>query len=85
MATKIRLVRVGRRNLCAFRIVAIDSRCASNSGKCLEKIGSFDPKSDNIIINKDLIKKWINNGAIITGAVKGLLRKKKINLAELMS
>ena len=82
MATKIRLLKVGRHKLNIFRIIVTDSR-RNNSGKYIEKIGVFNPKDDEIVINKESIKKWISKGAIVSGAVKGVLRKKKINLMEL--
>ena len=76
MSVKIRLSISGKHNSRMFRIVAIDSKKANN-GKFLDQLGFFDPKNDKLSIDKENFTKWVNNGAIVTEAVKNLLRRNK--------
>ncbi len=81
---KIRLSRGGRKHLPIYTIVAADSRNARN-GKFLEKLGQYDPKSQDGEKVKGLklesLKKWIQTGAICSDTVRTLLKKQKIQLS----
>jgi small subunit ribosomal protein S16 len=54
---KIRLSVKGRKGQRSFSIIAIDGRCARDSGNYLEYLGFFNPHSKEIKLNKDRIKK----------------------------
>lgn len=74
----IRLQRVGRRNDPSFRVVVLDHRQAAKTGKVIEVLGSHDPRNDRTELKAENIKKWIANGAQVSGTVNNLLVKKGI-------
>mgnify|MGYP003386834522 FL=1 len=79
---KIRMSRVGRKNLPIFTIVATDSR-APRDGEVLEKLGQFNPKAatDGFKnVNVEGIKAWLSKGAQLSDTVRTLLRKNNIKL-----
>lgn len=76
MAVRIRLMRIGRKHLPQYRIVATDSREA-RSGKPLEVLGNYSPlgKPELTSLKWDRIEYWISQGAEVSEKVKALLRK----------
>lgn len=78
MAVKIRLARIGKKNMPIYRIVAIDSRMARD-GKTLEILGTYDPaKKQFEKFHDDRIEAWVKTGAQLTDSVKKL-RKLYLN------
>ena len=75
---KIRLQRIGRRNRSAFRIVVIEHTRAPKSGDYIERVGSWDPNNDNVVLLEDKIKHWLSKGAQPTDTVYNLLVKNNI-------
>ncbi|MEI6671200.1 MAG: 30S ribosomal protein S16 [Actinomycetes bacterium] len=75
MATRIRLMRVGKIRTPYFRIVVTDSRKARN-GLSIEEIGRYSPKEEPslIQINSDRALYWLKTGALPTAAVEALLK-----------
>jgi small subunit ribosomal protein S16 len=73
---KIRLRVVGKRKQHSYRIVAIESR-NPRDGKYLEQLGWYNPNSKELKIDEEGIKKWQEKGAILTDAVKALLKRPK--------
>lgn len=72
MAVKIRFARVGKKNAPMFRIVAIDSQ-RKRDGQSLEILGAYNPRSGEIVqFHADRIEHWVNNGAVLSDAVKRL-------------
>lgn len=70
MAVKIRLARIGKKNLPVYRIVAIDSR-KKRDGAYLENLGTYDPiKGVLVQFHPERINDWVSKGAIVTDAVK---------------
>lgn len=69
---KIRLARFGRRNDPFYRIIAIDER-RRREGKPLANLGTYNPKTKKLDIDKKLMDKWIVQGAQISTGVKRLL------------
>ena len=78
---KIRMTRLGRKNLPLYSIVATDSR-SPRDGQFLEKLGQYDPKSPETLknINVDGIKAWLGKGAQLSDTVRTLLKKNNIKL-----
>jgi small subunit ribosomal protein S16 len=77
MAVKIRMRRMGNKNKPFFRIVASDVR-SPQSGDYLENLGWYDPKSKdgkNFELKLDRVDQWVKKGAIVTDAVRPLIRK----------
>ena len=78
MAVKIRLKRMGKKRNPVYRIVVADSRRARD-GRIIEKIGTYDPMTDpsTVVLDKELVEKWIKNGAKPTDTVKRLIAEAK--------
>ena len=78
MSVKIRLKRMGAKKRPFYRIVVADSRRARD-GRIIEQIGTYDPMTDpsTVVINKELVEKWIKNGAKPTDTVKRLIDEAK--------
>jgi len=79
---KIRMSRVGRKNLPIFTIVATDSR-APRDGEVLEKLGQYNPKlaADSLKgVNIEGIKAWMKKGAQLSDTVRTLLKNNNIKL-----
>ena len=73
---KIRLQREGKKKAPFYHIVVADSR-SPRDGKIIEQIGTYNPMTDpaTIVLNKELLEKWIKNGAKPTDTVKALIEK----------
>lgn len=86
MATKIRLARVGRRNLPFYHVVIADSR-SPRDGKFIEKVGCYDPvlnddAKNRINLKLDRIEYWLSVGAEPTERVAIILNKFGVKGAE---
>ena len=75
---KIRLQREGKKKAPFYHIVVADSRRARD-GRIIEKIGSYDPMTNpsTVVLDKELVEKWIKNGAKPTDTVKRLIEEAK--------
>jgi small subunit ribosomal protein S16 len=78
MATRIRLRRVGRKNLPLYRIVVADQE-SPRDGRFIEVIGTYDPKGqtagDKIKVDADKARDWIARGATTSQTVQSLLKQ----------
>ena len=71
---RIRLSRGGAKKKPYYHIVVIDKR-EKRDGKCLERIGSYDPSletENRIKLNHERLDYWIGQGAQISDRVKYL-------------
>lgn len=75
MAVKLRLTRMGAKKQPFYRIVAVDSRAARDS-EYIEQVGYYNPVADPkvIVIDAEIAKKWLNNGAQPTETVRSLFK-----------
>ena len=76
----IRLQRTGRKKLASFRIVVQDSRRTPTSGKVAAYLGSYDPHSKKLIIDKEKAEFYLKNGAQPSERVVSLLKQEKVSL-----
>ena len=76
MAVKIRLRRVGTKNVPCYRIVVADGR-SPRDGRFIENIGTYDPKNQKreYTINIERAKYWIQKGAQPSETVRSLLKR----------
>ncbi len=74
MAVKLRLKRMGSKKAPFYRIVAADSRYPRD-GRFIETLGYYNPLTNpiDLKVNEESTLKWLNNGAIPSDTVKGLL------------
>jgi len=77
MSVVIRLARGGKKKQPFYRIVAADSRF-SRDGRFLEVVGTYDPRSKDTIVKKELAEKWIQKGARLSPTVKQLFSKQGV-------
>lgn len=76
MATKIRLLRAGRKKRPFYRVVVSDSR-ARRDGAFIDIIGTYNPLTETpeIRIDEEKALKWLNVGAIPTDTAKNIMSK----------
>ena len=74
MAVRIRLQRHGRKKRPFYRLVAADAR-AQRDGRFLERLGHYNPLTDpaEVVIDEDLVLKWLKRGALPSDTAKNLL------------
>ncbi len=72
---KIRLTRMGAKKAPFYRIVAVDSRKARD-GEYIEQIGYYNPVAQPkvVVIDNEIAKKWLANGAQPTETVRDLFK-----------
>jgi small subunit ribosomal protein S16 len=75
VATKIKLMRLGKMREPHYRIVVADAR-TKRDGRAIEAIGEYHPKADPSVIqiNSDRVRYWLGVGAQPTEAVAAILR-----------
>ena len=83
---KIRMQRTGRINMPSYRIVVVEHTASPKAGKFVEKLGTYNPKSKERILNAERVKYWMSVGAQPSATVHnmivslGILKAKKINV-----
>ncbi len=75
MATKIKLMRLGKKRAPYYRIVVADAR-TKRDGRSIETIGKYHPKEDPsfIEVDSDRAQYWLGVGAQPTESVAAILR-----------
>ena len=74
----IRYQRVGRKNDASFRIVVTEHTTGPKSGKNVEQLGSYNPKTKATSLKKDRIEHWMSVGAKLSDSVHNLLVKEGV-------
>lgn len=76
MATKIRLVRMGRKKRPFYRVVVADSR-ARRDGRFIEILGYYNPLVEpaEVKVDEEKALKWLSDGAVPTDTVKNILSR----------
>jgi small subunit ribosomal protein S16 len=75
LSVKIRLTRIGAKKQPYYRIVVTDSR-SPRDGKFIEKIGTYDPKTDpsTVVLDKERAVEWIKKGAKPSNTVEKIFK-----------
>lgn len=73
---RIRLRRIGTRNVPVYRIVVADSR-SPRDGRFIENLGTYDPKKagNNFTLNLERARYWLSKGARPSDTVRSMLKK----------
>ena len=79
MAVRIRLARGGAKKSPFYKIVAADARM-KRDGRFIEKLGTFNPFTKELSIEKEAIEKWLSTGASPSSTVIRLLNKEGFDL-----
>ena len=68
MAVKMRLTRLGDKKSPFYRVVVIDSHKARD-GQYVDLVGTYNPLTEELNLDTDKAKKWINCGVQPTETV----------------
>ena len=76
MPVRIRLRRVGTKNVPVYRIVVTDGR-SPRDGRFIELLGTYDPrkKDNNFAVNLERAHFWMQKGAQPSDTVRSMLKK----------
>lgn len=83
---KIRMQRVGRINMPSYRIIVVEHTEGPKTGNIVEKVGTYNPRSKERVIDGERVKYWMSVGAQPSDTVHnmlislGILTGKKINV-----
>ncbi len=72
MAVKMRLTRLGDKKSPFYRVVVIDSHKARD-GQYVDLVGTYNPLTEELNLDTDKAKKWIDCGVQPTETVRTLL------------
>ena len=78
----IRLQRTGRKGHAQFRIVVQDSRRTPTSGKIVAQVGTYNPHSKELNVNKERAQHYLDHGAQPSERVVSILKKEGLKLPE---
>ena len=81
MAVHIRLARAGTSKVPFYRIVAADHR-SSRGGRFIERLGTWDPRRKELVVNGARIQHWLSVGAQPSAVVGQLLKQSAKTQAE---
>lgn len=78
----IRMQRVGRSGHAQFRMIVQDRRFHPTSGRVVAYLGSYNPHTKAVTINKERIESYLANGAQPSPRVVKLLKNENVKLPE---
>jgi len=78
----IRLQRLGRKGYPVYRIAVQEAHRHPSSGRVVAYVGSYNPHTKEVKLQKDLAQKYLDNGAQPTPRVVKLLKAEGIKLPK---
>lgn len=78
----IRLQRLGKTHYAAYRIIVQDVRRHPDSGKVAAYLGSYNPHTKEVTLDKEATDKYLSNGAQPTPRVARILESEGVNLPK---
>ena len=69
---------MGRTNDPTFRIVLLEKARAARTGRIVEQLGTYKPKTKALRLDEARIKEWVSKGAQPTDTVRNLLITKGV-------
>ncbi len=76
----IRMQRNGRTHLPVYRIIVQESQRHPLSGRVVAEIGSYNPETKNLTLNKEKVEFYLKNGAQPSSRVAFILKKNGVKL-----
>src|SRR6185503_6338257 len=76
----IRMQRTGRSGHAQFRLIVQDSRFSPKSGRIVEYLGSYNPHTKAVSLNKEKASDYLKNGAQPSPRVTQLLKDEGVKL-----
>ena len=78
----IRMQRKGRAHYPTYRIVVQESQRHPLSGRVVAEVGNYNPATKALTLDKELVTKYLNNGAQPSSRVAFILKKNGIKLPK---
>ncbi|MDB5182761.1 MAG: rpsP [Candidatus Saccharibacteria bacterium] len=76
----IRMQRTGRKGHAQFRLIVQESRRTPSSGNVVAALGSYDPHTKAVILDKEVAQKFLDNGAQPSPRMVMIMQKEGIKL-----
>lgn len=78
----IRLQRRGRKGLATYRIVVQDKRTHPTREKVIARLGTYNPHTKELIVDKEVAQKYLDNGAQPSERTASLLKTGGVKLPK---
>ncbi len=78
----IRMQRKGRAHYPTYRIVVQESQRHPLSGRVVAEVGNYNPDTKALTLDKELVEKYLNNGAQPSSRVAFILKKNGVKLPK---
>ena len=78
----IRMQRNGRAHLPVYRIVVQESQRHPLSGRVVAEVGNYNPATKALTLDKELVEKYLSNGAQPSSRVAFILKKNGVKLPK---
>ena len=76
----IRLQRIGRKGYPVYRVAVQESQRHPSSGRVVAYVGSYNPHTKEVTLQKEAVQKYLDNGAQPTPRVVKLLKQEGVKL-----
>ncbi|MBQ1387673.1 30S ribosomal protein S16 [Candidatus Saccharibacteria bacterium] len=78
----IRMQRNGRTHYPTYRIVVQESQRHPLSGRVVAEVGNYNPATKALTLDKELVEKYLSNGAQPSSRVAFILKKNGVKLPK---
>ena len=78
----IRMQRKGRAHYPTYRIVVQESQRHPLSGRIVAEVGNYNPATKKLVLDKELVEKYLSNGAQPSSRAAYLLKKNGIKMPK---
>ena len=78
----IRMQRNGRTHLPMYRIIVQESQRHPLSGRVVAEVGNYNPTTKTLVMDKEVVEKYLKNGAKPSSRVALILKKNGIKLPK---
>ncbi len=78
----IRLQRIGRKGYPVYRVAVQEAQRHPSSGRVVAYVGSYNPHTKEVSVQKDLAQKYLDNGAQPSPRVVKLLKQEGVKLPK---
>ena len=78
----IRMQRKGRAHYPTYRIVVQESQRHPLSGRVVAEVGNYNPQTKALTLDKELVEKYLSNGAQPSSRVAFILKKNGVKLPK---
>jgi len=78
----IRMQRNGRVHLPMYRIVVQEAQRHPLSGRVVAEVGNYNPATHALVLDKELVEKYLKNGAQPSSRVAFILEKNGVKLPD---